>query len=53
MGAVTTAPRSSQAGSPKHDGEPHVPPMHQDRDRGLRVTYPRHQERHPRQPHSP
>jgi hypothetical protein len=27
--------------------------MHQDRDRGLRVTYPRHQERHPRQPHSP
>ena len=36
MGAATTAPRSSQADSPKHDWEPHVPPMHQDRDRGLR-----------------
>lgn len=36
MVAATTAPRSSQADSPKHDGEPHVPPMHQDRDRGLR-----------------
>ncbi|KAG6766367.1 hypothetical protein POTOM_030444 [Populus tomentosa] len=42
-----------QADGPKHGGEPHVPPMHQDQDRGLRVTYPRHQERHRRQPHSP
>ncbi|KAJ6911479.1 hypothetical protein NC652_021940 [Populus alba x Populus x berolinensis] len=42
-----------QADGPKHDGEPHVPPMHQDQDRGLRVTYPRHQEHHPRQPRSP